>query len=236
MKRRSKPPPPIGSAQQPGPDADVVLQIKVWLMGISPMVWRRVLVPASCSLRELHGVFQVTMGWEGIHLYQFRLRAARYGSSELAAISPDVTLAALRFRKGARFHYEYDLNIPWRHEVRVENREAQPASATFPICLGGNGACPPEDCGGPASFMEGCDAMLSLEAMDDFDTMVEILGEVVRESRSDLLKDDETRWRLEGAVERSKAREAAQGKPFSRPQVNARLRKGEHLELMHQQW
>ena len=176
------------------------------------------------------------MGWEGIHLYQFRLRAARYGSSELAAISPDVTLAALCFRKGARFHYEYDLNIPWLHEVRVENREVPPASATSPICLGGSGACPPEDCGGPASFMEWCDAMLSLEAMDDFDMMVEILGNVVRESRSDLLKDDDTRWRLEGAVERSKARETAQGKPFSRRQVNARLRKGEHLEFMHQQW
>ena len=32
-------------------------------------------------LRELHGVSQVTMlGWEGIHLYDFQLRAARYGS------------------------------------------------------------------------------------------------------------------------------------------------------------
>ena len=56
------------------------MQIKVWLVGISPMVWRRVLVPTNFALRELHGVIQVAMGWEGIHLYQFRLRAARYGS------------------------------------------------------------------------------------------------------------------------------------------------------------
>jgi len=61
-------------------DGDPLVQIKVWLLGVSPMVWRRVLVPADCTLRELHGVFQVAMGWEGIHLYQFRLRAARYGS------------------------------------------------------------------------------------------------------------------------------------------------------------
>jgi hypothetical protein len=27
-------------------------------------------------LRELHGVFQIAMGWEGIHLYQFSLRVA----------------------------------------------------------------------------------------------------------------------------------------------------------------
>ena len=52
------------------------------------MVWRRVLVPSTCTLRELHGVIQVAMGWEGIHLYQFCLRAGRYGSSELSASSP----------------------------------------------------------------------------------------------------------------------------------------------------
>ena len=56
------------------------MQIKVWLLGIGPMVWQRVLVPGTCTLRELHGVIQVAMVWEGIHLYQFCLRAARYGS------------------------------------------------------------------------------------------------------------------------------------------------------------
>src|SRR5512143_3881432 len=88
-------------------DAPAVAQIKVWLVGISPMVWRRMLVPAACTLRELHGVFQIAMGWDGIHLYQFSLRATRYGSLELSASSPDVTLAALRLRKGTRFLYEY---------------------------------------------------------------------------------------------------------------------------------
>ena len=104
----------LGSGSPPhgGADRNVVvefqaiLQIKVWLVGVSPMVWRRVLVPAGFTLRELHGVIQVTMGWEGIHLYDFQLRAARYGSSEVAASSPDVTLAALGFRKGTRFVYE----------------------------------------------------------------------------------------------------------------------------------
>jgi hypothetical protein len=113
------------------------------------MVWRRVLVPASFTLRELHGVIQVTMGWEAIHLYDFQLRAARYGSWEVAAASPDVTLAALRFRKGARFIYEYDLNIPWRHEVRIEDRLPPEVRKTYPVCTGCGGACPPEDGGGP---------------------------------------------------------------------------------------
>ena len=71
-------------------DPEGIVQIKVWLLGISPMVWRRVLVPNTCTLRELHGTLQVAMGWEEIHLYQFCLRAARYGSWELSAASPEV--------------------------------------------------------------------------------------------------------------------------------------------------
>ena len=55
-------------------DSEAILQVKVWLTGISPMIWRRVLVPAAFTLRELHGVIQVAMGWEGIHLYDFHLR------------------------------------------------------------------------------------------------------------------------------------------------------------------
>ena len=77
------------------PDAVGVVQVKVWLLGISPMVWRRLLVPDTCTLHELHGVIQVAMGWEGIHLYQFCLRSRRYGSWEVSASSPDVTLAGL---------------------------------------------------------------------------------------------------------------------------------------------
>jgi hypothetical protein len=77
------------------------------------MIWRRVLVPTAFTLRELHGVIQVAMGWEGIHLYDFHLRAERYGSWEVAASSPDVTLAALRLRKGAR-SYTSTTRIPRR--------------------------------------------------------------------------------------------------------------------------
>lgn len=139
MKRRPKSAVPEENPLAPAADAATILRVKVWLTGISPMVWRRVLVPSGLTLRELHGVIQVSMGWEGIHLYDFHLRAARYGSHETGASSPDVTLAALLFRKGARFIYEYDLNIPWRHEVRIEDRLEPEARKTYPFCTGGGG-------------------------------------------------------------------------------------------------
>jgi hypothetical protein len=67
--------------------------------------------------------------------------------------------------------------------------------------------------------------------------MVEVLQQVVLKDGSEMLKfDQETRWRLEDALARGKAREQAQGRPFSQRDVNASLRAGEHLNLMHQQW
>ena len=238
MKRRPQrlPAEDDGSAPLP-PDGQAVLQIKIWLIGISPMVWRRVLVPAAFTLRELHGVIQVVMGWEGFHLFQFCLRAVRYGSWELSTSSPDITLAALRLRTGARFIYEYDLNIPWRHEVRVEDRLPPGVRKTYPLCTGGGGACPPEDCGGPESFMARRDDRFSFDALEDLDTMVEVLQQVALKDGSEpLALDQDARWRLEEALERAKAREEARGRPFSRREVSVSLRDGEHHSLMHQQW
>jgi hypothetical protein len=40
MKRRSK---PLVPKENLAADADAILQVKFWLTGISPMVWRRVL-------------------------------------------------------------------------------------------------------------------------------------------------------------------------------------------------
>ena len=38
-----------------------IFQLKLRLLGISPMVWRRVLVSSSTTLRELHGILQAAM-------------------------------------------------------------------------------------------------------------------------------------------------------------------------------
>ncbi len=147
-----------------------------------------------------------------------------------------MTLAALRFRRGAGFIYEYDLNIPWRHEVRIEDRLEPEAREPYPVCTGGDGACPPEDCGGPESFIARRNGWYLLGALEDLDTMVEVLQQVVLKDGSEVFAlDQETRWRLEDALERSKARERAQGQTFLRRDVNAKLHGGQYRDLMHQQ-
>ncbi len=139
-------------------------------------------------------------------------------------------------RKGARLVYEYDLNIPWRHSVRIEDMTIPESGVSYPVCVGGQGPCPPEDCDNPAAFMSGEVHGFLWEAVDDLQTFQEILGPVARECRFDVLDDEDTRWRLERARERTKARERAQGKPFSRRQVNQSLSRGAYRELMHRHY
>ena len=76
---------------------------------------------------------------------------------------------------------------------------------TYPACIGGNGACPPEDCHDPAGFMDGSVHGGSWEALEDLGTMAEIIGPIVLERRPDILDDEETRWRLENALDRTRA-------------------------------
>ena len=39
-------------------------QLKLYLLGVSPQISRRVLVRGDTTLAELHHIFPVVMGWE----------------------------------------------------------------------------------------------------------------------------------------------------------------------------
>ena len=86
------------------------------------MIWRRVLVPETMSLHELHGVLQVAAGWAAIHLFQFSVRVVVYAGPHLHGQTVDVPLSDFRFPRNAKFRYAYDMRCWWEHELRVEDR------------------------------------------------------------------------------------------------------------------
>ena len=51
---------------------DKIYQIKVGLLEINPLIWRRFLIPANVTLHRLHLVLQDVMGWQNYHLYRFQ--------------------------------------------------------------------------------------------------------------------------------------------------------------------
>jgi len=213
-----------------------VLRLKIRLLEVSPMIWRRVLVPASYTLEELHGVIQVAMGWQSLHLYQFFIRAVHYGSFDLCVSSPDRPLTSFRFRKGAKFIYEYEMGDFWRHEVRIEDQLEPNGEQPYPVCMGGAHSCPPEDCGGPEGYDERRREAIGFDAMNDFATVAELIEEALLSGKQELLKDPDTLLRLEEVVDRVKARQPFLRDGFSRREVNARFRRAEHHVLMHQQF
>lgn len=56
-----------------------IYQLKVTLLGTSPPIWRRLLVPADLTLAQLHDVLQAAMGWEDGHMHEFSIGQRRFG-------------------------------------------------------------------------------------------------------------------------------------------------------------
>ena len=136
-------------------DSPRIVQLKVRLLGLSHMIWRRVLTPESVTLRELHDILQVGMGWDGIHLYYFDSHAVRYVSLELHGEGPDISFSRFRIRAKDRFSYLCDMGDCWEHEVRIEQFLEWKSRRTHAVCTGGSSACPPEDWGLPAMARRG---------------------------------------------------------------------------------
>ena len=65
----------------------VIYQLKVVLQGLSPMIWRRLLVCGDSTIADLHYIIQIAMGWSGDHLHQFRIHGKRYGIARMGGIS-----------------------------------------------------------------------------------------------------------------------------------------------------
>lgn len=199
------------------------------------MIWRRVMVPVSISLRELHGIIQVAMGWEGIHLYEFDIRAVRFGSFELFASNPDLPLAEFVFRQNETFSYTYDMGDHWVHEIRIETFADLDPKKKYPNCTGGSGACPPEDCGGVQGYLYRREEADGYDAWQDMHSMIDLLSNATKPnvgegSVREFLTDD-----VHMTMERVLAREPYMTTKFSRGDVNRAFRIGRHLELMRQQ-
>src|SRR6266404_4746555 len=56
-----------------------IYQLKVTLLGTSPPIWRRLLVPVDVTLAQLHDVLQTAMGWEDGHMHEFPLASVASG-------------------------------------------------------------------------------------------------------------------------------------------------------------
>jgi tetratricopeptide (TPR) repeat protein len=137
----------------------VAFQLKVSLKGVSPPVWRRLLVPPDITLHRLHEVIQRAAGWWNYRLYEFRIRGQRYGVPDEDSdwcgteyIKSKKTLLKDVAKQGSRFTYVYDFGDNWEHEVLVEGVLPVPEPLKHAECIDGRRAFPHEDCGGIGGY------------------------------------------------------------------------------------
>jgi hypothetical protein len=140
-----------------------LLQFKITLKDIKPPVWRRVQV-RDVSLAGLHDVVQAVMGWEDCHLHRFEIDDVQYGRPDpdddgfVSTFEDEagMRLSDLLPTNGERkkFLYEYDFGDAWQHEVLFEGFPPPDPDISYPVCLEGARACPPEDVGGPPGYAE----------------------------------------------------------------------------------
>jgi hypothetical protein len=142
----------------PKPPGQTVLQMRITLEEIRPVIWRRLLVPGGVRLPRLHQIFQAAMGWTDFHLHQFRVNGLVYGTQIDDFPEEELDEAALTVieavRGVRRFFYDYDFGDDWHHEVVVEEISTTALGLKHAACLDGQRACPPEDVGGPPGYEE----------------------------------------------------------------------------------
>jgi hypothetical protein len=87
-------------------DLHNIYQLRIVLRGISPLIWRRVLVRDDTTLAQLHDIMQMLFDWHHEHLFDFHIYGKDYGTG--GADTRGVILSQFQFRTGERFRYVYD--------------------------------------------------------------------------------------------------------------------------------
>jgi hypothetical protein len=141
------------------PASPTVYQLRVVMHGVSPLIWRRLLVRADTTIAGLHAVVQAAFGWDGEHLHRFVIQGVEYGISYVGGVGfrddPHlVRLVDLGLRATERFVYDYDFTDGWRLDLRLEQVLVKDPGRVYPRCTGGRRAGLPECCGGVQAFLE----------------------------------------------------------------------------------
>ena len=96
---------------------DRIALIKISLDHVKPLIWRRVEVPLTMSLKGLHEVIQAVMQFENYHLFDFHVRVGdqvkRYGIPDPDGFSEvadarNIKIGTLLDRGATEITYCYD--------------------------------------------------------------------------------------------------------------------------------
>lgn len=162
-----------------------IATLRIELVGSEPLIWRVVEVPTSITLKVLHDVVQVSMGWCDFHLWEMMIEGKRYGlpmdedfGTASRKLADRIRLRDVLTGDASRIHYIYDFGDNWEHSIVVSDVRTGAPGIGYPRFVAGARDCPPEDCGGIPGFHEMLEARADpkhpdhadvVEWLDDYD-------------------------------------------------------------------
>ena len=192
-----------------------IATVRIDLKDSDTPIWRVVEVPTSVTLKVLHDIVQVTMGWFDYHLWEMVIGGQTYGlpMDEDWGTAPRKPASRTRLRDilqpgKTRIDYTYDFGDNWQHTLIVSDVCAGNAGTAYPRFIAGERDCPPEDCGGIPGFYE----MLKARADPDHPDHAEI-----REWLDGYDPDELDIFPIEVALGRIAARRNAAAKRIIKP-------------------
>ncbi|MDR1948219.1 MAG: plasmid pRiA4b ORF-3 family protein [Spirochaetaceae bacterium] len=125
------------------------LTLQLGLVGAN--VWRRIILPGSCSQEELHRVIQILFGWQGDQNHQFTAAAASRSKTpgKQQVLQEAQGLGDLCTRGLGELVYEYGKN--WTVKIMFLSPWEAADEETI-RCVAGAGAPPPPFVDGPVRF------------------------------------------------------------------------------------
>ncbi len=116
-------------------------------------------MPDDYTFGDLHHAIQKAMGWNLCHMHQFTIMnptkrkkediSSAEGCDNEPIIEEYGQLLSSYFSESSKEAlYEYVFGDRWEHKILFEEILPLDPSKEYPICLAGERACPPEDCGG----------------------------------------------------------------------------------------
>ncbi len=143
-----------------------ICSIRMTLLDTDPVIWRAVEAPTSITLKVLHDIIQITMGWFDQHLWEFTIDERHYGlpMGEDWGTEPRLSARTTRLRDVLKtettvIRYVYDFGDSWEHALHVTDIRPGEAGLSYPRYIGGEWASPPEDCGGIPGYYALLDAL-----------------------------------------------------------------------------
>jgi hypothetical protein len=126
---------------------DQVAELKVSLSGARPPIWRRVRLPVTATLADLHDAIHVLFSWDGDHLHVFRAGKKQY-SDPFVNLGGTADEGAVRVRDvltpGGNISYTYDLGACWEHEIALEQTLPRDWGQDYPVFVAYKGDSPAE--------------------------------------------------------------------------------------------